>query len=160
MIVLLLTFVVVLLDQWTKYLIRIKMELFESIPVIDGFFHLTYVTNDGMAFGINFPGGFYIFTAASLIMTGVLVYYLWIEKEGSIILRLALAFILGGAVGNLIDRVFLRSVVDFLDFIFGSYHFYIFNIADSSVTVGMILFLFYSFIIHPKENPQPNLIEE
>ena len=160
MIVLLATAAIVILDQWTKYLVRIKMELFESIPVIKGFFHLTYVTNDGMAFGINFPGGFYFFTAASIIMTGVLSYYLWMEKNGHLLLRISLAFILGGAIGNLIDRIVFGSVVDFFDFIFGTYHFYIFNIADSSVTVGMTLFVIYSFFFHPKEKLQPELIEK
>ncbi|MFQ6604827.1 MAG: signal peptidase II [Fidelibacterota bacterium] len=150
MIVLLVTVFLVVLDQGTKYLIRNNLDLFESVPVIDGFFHLTYVTNDGMAFGINFPGGFYLFTVASIIMSIVLIIYLWTERRSHIMLRLSLALILSGALGNLIDRLWFRSVVDFLDFIFAGWHFYIFNIADSGVTVGMILFLFYSFIIEPR----------
>ncbi len=150
MIVLLVTVFLVILDQGTKYLIRHNLDLFESVPVIDGFFHLTYVTNDGMAFGINFPGGFYLFTIASIIMSVVLLMYLWSERNSHFLLRFSLALILSGAIGNLIDRLWFRSVVDFLDFIIGGWHFYIFNIADSGVTVGMILFLFYSFFIEPR----------
>ncbi len=159
MIVLAATFVLVILDQWTKFLVRSNFDVYETYPVIEGFFHLTYITNDGMAFGINFPGGFYIFTTASVIMTFVLFYYLWIERKGAVTLRLGLALILAGAIGNLIDRLVFRSVVDFLDFIFGSYHFYIFNIADSCVTVGMTLFLIYSIILQPKSKPIQDVID-
>jgi len=159
MIVLFFTCAVVIVDQWTKFLVRTQFELYESKTVIDGFFQLTYVTNDGMAFGLNFPGGFYLFTTASVVMTIVLFYYLWKEKSNNLLLRISLALILGGAIGNLIDRVILHSVVDFFDFIFGTYHFYIFNVADSSVTVGMILFLVYSFFLQPKEKLVTNLIE-
>ena len=65
-------------------------------------------------------------------------------------MRLSLALILAGAVGNLIDRLLFGQVVDFFDFMIGDYHWYIFNVADSAVTIGMILFLYFSFIIQPK----------
>ena len=150
MIVLIISLILVLIDQISKYLIRSTMELHETIPVIKNFFHLTYVSNDGMAFGINFPGGIYIFTVVSFLLTIFLIAYLWNERKGNIILRISLAMIIAGAIGNFVDRLIFKEVVDMFDFIFWGYHWYIFNIADSSVTVGMILYLTYSFFLQPK----------
>ena len=138
-------------DQVSKILIRINMSLYESIPVITNFFNLTYVTNDGMAFGINFPFGIYIFSTISLIFTVFLFWYLWTIKEEGIVIRTGVALIIAGAVGNLIDRIFLGSVVDFLDFMVGNYHWYVFNFADSYVTIGMGFILYDSFFLEPKK---------
>ena len=138
-------------DQVSKILIRINMSLYESIPVITNFFNLTYVTNDGMAFGINFPFGIYIFSTISLIFTIFLFWYLWTIKDSGIVIRIGVALIIAGAVGNLIDRIFLGSVVDFLDFMVGSYHWYVFNFADSYVTVGMGFILYDSFFLETKK---------
>ena len=138
-------------DQISKILIRTNMSLYESIPVITNFFNLTYVTNDGMAFGINFPFGIYIFSTISLIFTIFLFWYLWTIKEDGIMIRTGVALIIAGAVGNLIDRIFLGSVVDFLDFMIGNYHWYVFNFADSYVTIGMGFILYDSFFLEPKK---------
>ena len=138
-------------DQISKILIRINMSLYESIPVITNFFNLTYITNDGMAFGINFPFGIYIFSTISLIFTVFLFWYLWTIKEEGIVIRTGVALIIAGAVGNLIDRIFLGSVVDFLDFMIGNYHWYVFNFADSYVTIGMGFILYDSFFLEPKK---------
>jgi len=150
-IVLTISLIIVVIDQISKYLIRSTMELHETIPVINNFFHLTYVSNDGMAFGINFPGGLYLFTVASFILTVLLIIYLWHERKSNIILRISLAFIIAGAIGNFIDRALFKEVVDMFDFIFWGYHWYIFNVADSAVTVGMILYLVYSLFLQPKK---------
>jgi len=149
-IVLTISFLIVIIDQISKYLVRSSMGLHETIPLIKDFFHLTYVSNDGMAFGINFPGGIYIFTIASFILTIFLIGYLWHERNGHILLRIGLALIIAGAIGNFIDRLIFKEVVDMFDFIFWGYHWYIFNVADSAVTVGMILYLLYSFFLQPK----------
>ena len=138
-------------DQISKILIRINMSLYESIPVITNFFNLTYVTNDGMAFGINFPFGIYIFSTISFIFTIFLFWYLWTIKDFGIVIRTGVALIIAGAVGNLIDRIFLGEVVDFLDFMINDYHWYVFNFADSYVTVGMGFILYDSFFIEPKK---------
>ena len=145
------TALVVIADQVTKYLIRTNFSLHESVPVIENFFHFTYVSNDGMVFGINFPGAIYFSTIASLILTGFLFWYFWHERNKSILLRLSLALIVAGAVGNLIDRILFREVVDFLDFIFWGWHFYIFNIADSAVTVGISIYLIYIFFFESSD---------
>ncbi len=152
--ILLVSAVVVVLDQITKALTRSNMDLYDSVPVITNFFHLTYVTNDGMAFGLNFPGGIYVFSVISIILTIIIFMYLWKEKNNHILMRLSLALILAGAIGNLIDRLRFGEVVDFFDFMIGDFHWYIFNVADSSVTIGMILFLYFSFYIQPKLQPE------
>ena len=136
--VLLVSAVIVVIDQITKAVTRSTMMLGESKPIIKNFFHFTYITNDGMAFGLNFPGGIYFFTSVSLLMTVFLGWYFWQQKDSHFTLRLSLALILAGAIGNLIDRILFGTVVDFFDFMIGNYHWYIFNIADASVTTGTV----------------------
>ena len=143
--------ILILIDQISKHLVRSSMELYDSITIIENFFHLTYISNDGMAFGINFPGGIYYFTAASFILTIILIGYLWYERKSHLLFRIALALIIAGAIGNFIDRALYKEVVDMFDFEFWGWHFYIFNVADSCVTVGMVLYLIYSLILQPKQ---------
>ena len=142
--------ILVLADQVSKTIVVKTMSLYESIPVIQNFFHFTYITNDGMAFGINFPFGYYIFTIVSVLLTLFLFWYLWSVRTHSIVIRLGISFIIAGAIGNLIDRIFLGAVIDFLDFMIGNFHWYVFNLADSYVTVGMVLVLVDSIILEKK----------
>ena len=151
--VMLVSAVIVVIDQITKAVTRSEMMLGESRPVIQNFFHFTYVTYDGMAFGLNFPGGIYFFTSVSLLMTVFLGWYFWQQKDSDLTLRLSLALILAGAIGNLIDRILFGTVVDFFDFMIGSYHWYIFNVADASVTIGMVLYIYSSIITQSEVNP-------
>jgi len=146
--------IMVFADQISKTVVRNTMSLYESIPVIPEFFHLTYVTNDGMAFGINFPLGIYVFSAISIIFTGFLFWYLWSIKDDEIVVRTGVALILAGAIGNLIDRILLGEVVDFLDFMIGDFHWYVFNLADSCVTVGLGFVLYDSLILNRKKVSQ------
>ena len=146
--------IMVFADQISKTVVRNTMSLYESIPVIPEFFHLTYVTNDGMAFGINFPLGIYVFSAISIIFTGFLFWYLWSIKDDEIVVRTGVALILAGAIGNLIDRILLGEVVDFLDFMIGDFHWYVFNVADSCVTVGLGFVLYDSLILNRKKVSQ------
>ena len=148
--------IMVLADQISKTAIRSTMTLYESITVIPGFFHLTYITNDGMAFGINFPFGIYIFSTISIILTVILFWYLWTIREENIFLRSGVAMILAGAIGNLIDRLFLGEVVDFLDFMIGDLHWYVFNFADSFVTIGMGIILYDAIILEKKRQAISN----
>ncbi|MBD31204.1 MAG: signal peptidase II [Candidatus Marinimicrobia bacterium] len=142
--------VLVLADQISKTIVVKTMSLYESIPVIQNFFHFTYITNDGMAFGINFPFGYYIFTSVSILLTFFLFWYLWSVRTPSIVIRLGISFIIAGAIGNLIDRIFLGAVIDFLDFMIGDFHWYVFNLADSYVTIGMVMVLVDSIILEKK----------
>ncbi|MFQ6674320.1 MAG: signal peptidase II [Fidelibacterota bacterium] len=140
------TALAVVVDQLTKHLARTLMSLHESIPVLGSFFRLTYVENSGIAFGLNFRGGPTIFTIASFVATFVILGYLWRVRDRQPSLKFSLALIAGGAVGNLIDRLLFGRVVDFFDFSVGGYHWPVFNVADSCVTVGVILFLYLSFL--------------
>ena len=139
--------VIVALDQWSKWAIKTSFNLYQSKPVIQDLLHFTYVTNDGMAFGLSFPGGRHVLLIMTILLTGFIIGFLWKEKNGHPLIKYGLALILSGAIGNLIDRLFYGKVVDFLDLMIGDFHWYIFNIADSSVTIGMILFIIHSIYI-------------
>ena len=133
-------------DQISKWCIHNYMNLYQSIPIIENFIYFTYVTNDGMAFGLSLPGGQIVLSGLSIIMTIVLGYLFWLERHGHILIKLALSLIIAGAIGNLFDRVSYGEVVDFIHIKLGSiWEWYIFNIADTSVSIGMILFLIHSF---------------
>ena len=142
--------ILVLADQVSKAIVVRTMSLYESVPVIENFFHFTYITNDGMAFGIDFPFGYFIFSLVSTLLTLFLFWYLWTVRNDSLVIRLGLAMIIAGAVGNLIDRLMLGEVIDFLDFMIGNFHWYVFNLADSYVTVGMVLILTDSIFLEKK----------
>ena len=156
--VLFITALIIIADQISKSLIKSTMTLYDVIPVIPGFFQLNYITNKGLAFGINLPVGISFFSGISLIITCFLVWILWCERKNNLLMRISLALILGGAIGNLIDRILFGEVVDFFDFMIGDFHWYIFNIADSAVTVGIILMLFYSFLFKPKVQPTHSIV--
>ena len=143
--------VIVALDQWSKWAIKTSFNLYQSKPVIQDLLHFTYVTNDGMAFGLSFPGGRHILLIMTILLTGFIIGFLWKEKNGHPLIKYGLALILSGAIGNLIDRLLYGKVVDFLDLMIGDFHWYIFNIADSSVTIGMILFIIHSIYIEQNE---------
>ena len=143
--------VIVALDQWSKWAIKTSFNLYQSKPVIQDLLHFTYVTNDGMAFGLSFPGGKHVLLIMTILLTGFIVGFLWKEKNGHPLIKYGLALILSGAIGNLIDRLLYGKVVDFLDLMIGNFHWYIFNIADSSVTIGMILFIVHSVYIEQKK---------
>ena len=143
--------VIVALDQWSKWAIKTSFNLYQSKPVIQDLLHFTYVTNDGMAFGLSFPGGKHVLLIMTILLTGFIIGFLWKEKNGHPLIKYGLALILSGAIGNLIDRLLYGKVVDFLDLMIGDFHWYIFNIADSSVTIGMILFIIHSIYIEQKK---------
>lgn len=131
---------VIALDQVSKWAVSKSVPLYECYPVIDGFLNLVHVKNRGIAFGIlNRPGGnltLYLLTLMTLIAVFFLVFWFMrtrAEERGTIN---GLILIIGGAVGNLIDRVRVGEVIDFLDFHIGSFHWPAFNIADSAITVG------------------------
>jgi signal peptidase II len=137
--------VVIVADQVTKALIVDAMRLYESWEIIPGFFNLVYVTNSGAAFSFladsNSPWRHYFFLCIGAVaLVGLSVAHWKLRKENGLY-SLALALIAGGAAGNLIDRVRFGSVIDFLDFYLGSYHWPAFNVADSAICIGVGLFL-------------------
>ncbi|MFV0347504.1 MAG: signal peptidase II [Halodesulfovibrio sp.] len=130
---------VALLDQFTKYWVVTTIPPFISVTVIPGFFNLVNVRNSGAAFGfLNDPDTewqVWMFAAAAIIAMGI-INYLAKTSRKSCCLFTGLGFVLGGAVGNLIDRVRLRSVIDFLDFHYMGWHWPAFNVADIGICVG------------------------
>jgi signal peptidase II len=134
---------IIILDQFTKILIQRTMELHQSHVIIKGFFNLTHIHNPGAAFGL-FADHESSLRTLFLTIVGILAVILlglFFRKSpdkawGT---HLAFSLILGGALGNLIDRIWLGAVVDFLDFYIGRYHWPAFNVADSSISVGLAL---------------------
>ena len=137
----------VVLDQVTKALVLAQLPLHTSIAVIPGFFNLTHVRNPGGAFGFLAGSGgawrHWLFLGAALVALVLIVYFYQQTPKNKPWLRLALAMIFGGAIGNLIDRVRFGEVVDFLDVYAGQWHWPAFNVADSGVTVGVLIFIFH-----------------
>jgi len=123
------------------------MSLHHSIPVIENFFRLTYIRNTGAAFGIlagsheaiRLP----VLVVFSLVAIGFILVLLKRLPSGETGLITALAFILGGAIGNLIDRIAYGEVIDFLDFYWSGYHWPAFNLADSFITIGVLIIAYY-----------------
>ena len=140
-------FAIIAFDQWSKWLIKSSFSLYQSQPVIEDFFHLTYITNEGMAFGLTLPGGKHVLLILTILLTGFIAGYLWNERNGHPFIKYGLALIFSGAIGNLIDRVIYGKVVDFIDIMIGDFNWYIFNVADTSVTVGMCLFVLHSLYV-------------
>lgn len=116
------------------------MELHESIPIIDNFFAITSHRNKGAAWGI-LQGQMTFFYIVTIIVVIGIVYMLHKHGKENKLFAFSLSIILGGAIGNFIDRIFRKEVVDFLDFMIFSYDFPIFNVADSALTVGVILII-------------------
>lgn len=136
------------LDRITKMYITSSMTLGQSHVVIDKFFYITYWENKGAAWGI-FQNGRYFFIPVTTVVTLILTYVLF--KSDNKVLKTSLALIIGGAIGNLVDRIFRGSVTDFLDFYFGSYEFPIFNLADSFVVVGTFLLAYYLLFVYKED---------
>ena len=136
---------VVVLDQATKLLVDRLLALHESHQVVDGFLRLTYVRNRGAAFGIlsdaELPYQSALFSLLSLAALSAIALYAWRLPAQSRLPKTALALIIGGAVGNLVDRMRLGYVIDFVDAYVGPHHWPAFNVADSAITVGVCLLI-------------------
>ena len=142
-----LTALVIILDQATKLAIDASMQLYESIAVFSNF-NITYVHNTGAAFSfLSDAGGWQRWFFAVLAAIVSIVIALWMArlKKHEMMLGIALALILGGAIGNLIDRIAYGYVIDFLDVYYQSWHWPVFNVADSAITLGVILLILESF---------------
>lgn len=143
--------IIVIVDQVTKAMILSTMTLHQSIPVINGLFHLTYIRNPGAAFGLFADKGndlrILFFVTVSVIAILFLISLYSKIPEKNFMGRLAIGMVLGGAIGNLIDRIRFGEVVDFLDFFISSHHWPAFNVADSCISTGVVLLMWY-FLRH------------
>ena len=140
---LLIAILIVAVDRFTKWLVAARIPLHDSIIVVPGFFHLTHVQNRGAAFGLwsDSPSEWKVtmlimFSLAALM---VVVALLWKNSHAMSTTAAGLALILGGALGNLWDRLVMGRVVDFLDFSVSGYHWPAFNLADSAIVIGALL---------------------
>jgi len=150
--------IVVLLDQVSKAAVWSYIPLYQSIPIIPGFFDLTHVHNPGGAFGFFAQKSeglrqffFLVLTSVAIVM--IFLFYRTIPRS-HVWLSLGLALIFGGAVGNLIDRIRYGEVVDFLKFYIGRYQWPSFNVADSAITVGVAIFIAHLIFKKMPENWQ------
>ena len=151
---LLLAAVIVLLDQWTKHLATVNLELYRPIAV-NAWFNLTLAHNTGAAFSFLASGDGWqrsLFICAASAISLFLVIWMWRLPLAARALPVALMLLLGGAIGNLIDRISLGYVVDFIDLHYAGRHWPAFNIADSAIVVGVILMLVES-LFEPRKIP-------
>jgi len=137
---------IISIDQITKAIVRAMLPLSESVTVVQGFINITHVRNAGAAFGIlntaDFPfKSVLIAVIATAALIGVGLYASSLAHH-QLVARVGLALIIGGATGNLIDRILAGSVVDFVDVYYKTYHFWAFNVADSAISVGVAIMIF------------------
>jgi len=149
-----LSLLAVILDQASKLAIAGSMQLYQSIEIVP-YFNLTYVHNTGAAFSfLSEAGGWqrWFFAGLALVISVVIAVWLARLKRHETLLAVALSMILGGAIGNLIDRLAYGYVIDFLDVYYQTWHWPAFNIADSAITLGVILMLVESFgLVKPED---------
>lgn len=138
---------IVIADQITKFIILGEVGLHATIPVIPGFFHITHVQNPGGAFGFMANQSAMVrgilFLAVSTMAVGLVLWFYHKTPPTHRWLATGFALIFGGAIGNLIDRVRIGKVIDFLDFFINGWHWPAFNVADSAITVGITIFIIH-----------------
>ncbi|MFI3189421.1 signal peptidase II [Crenothrix sp. D3] len=142
-----LSLLALVLDQSSKLIVDSSMQLYQSIPILP-FFKITYLHNTGAAFSfLSEAGGWqrWFFAGLALVISIIITVWLSRLQKHETLLAIALSLILGGAVGNLIDRLVYGYVIDFLDVYYGTWHWPAFNIADSAITLGVMLMLAESF---------------
>ena len=158
----LLSVAIVVVDQVTKVSVMESMRLHESIPVIANLFSITYIRNPGAAFGFLSSSSssfrFVFFGLTSVFAVGLLGMIMVRMPKDDWMGRLSVAGILGGAIGNLLDRLRYGEVIDFLDFYINGYHWPAFNVADSAITVGVV-FLILHFATEKEPEDQPVVSE-
>jgi len=140
---------VVTLDLWTKHWATRTLAYQEPVEVLGPFVRFTYTRNSGVAFGLGagLPFPYYVFSLAAV---AVILFLFFKQRVTGVARQLALALIMGGALGNLIDRLRFGEVVDFIEIGYGRWHWPVFNVADSAVTIGVILFA----ITWPRTQPR------
>ncbi len=138
---------VIVTDQITKRIVYNYLPLYEAVTVIPGFFNITHIHNPGGAFGFLAGQSVFWRQMVFLFVSGmavVLIFYFYHKTPGThLLLSIGFALILGGAIGNIIDRILLGAVIDFLDFHAGKWHWPAFNVADSAISIGIVIFAYH-----------------
>lgn len=148
--------IVIIFDQITKWLIVEKMNVYESIVIINNFFNITSHRNKGAAWGILQDQMVFFYIITLIVVIGI-IYYMQKHGKQSSLLAIGLSLLLGGAIGNFIDRLYRKEVVDFLDFQIFNYNYPIFNIADSALVIGVGLLIIYT-ILDERKSKKENLL--
>ncbi|MFC4617275.1 signal peptidase II [Camelliibacillus cellulosilyticus] len=150
-----LAIVILGLDQMSKWVIYTTMSVGESIEMIPGFLYITSIRNTGAAWNI-LNGQMWFFFIVSVVVLVIVIYYMQKVGRKKPLLGIALGLIIGGTLGNFIDRLVRGEVIDFIHVYLGSYSYPVFNLADSSLVVGVILILIYSLLDAKKEKKHGN----
>lgn len=137
-----LSIIFLLIEIFTKQLVKNTLNLYDSIPIIPNFFSITYVINDGAAFSI-LKGELWLFIILGFVLLFFIFYYLQKEKL-NIYKTIYYSLLIAGVLGNLLDRMLYKGVIDFLDFTIFSYNAPIFNLADTFIVISVILIVFES----------------
>lgn len=145
-----LALIVLFLDQLTKWIVVSSMEIRQSIPIIENLLYFTSHRNKGAAFGI-LQGQMWLFYIVTVIVVIFVVYYMKKYAKDSKLLGVSLGLVLGGAIGNFVDRLFRGEVVDFIDVYIFTYDFAIFNVADMALVIGVGLLMIQVILEEKKE---------
>lgn len=139
---------VIILDQVVKFLMNSLLQLYQPQPILP-FFNFTLMHNSGAAFSFlsQSNSAIYLFSAVALIAAGVILYWLYKMPATQRMAACGLALILGGALGNLVDRIIYGYVIDFFDFYIGNWHFAAFNVADAAISIGAALLVLDVFFL-------------
>lgn len=148
---LVLSVVIVLLDQASKIVVLQQLEPYRPVPVVPHF-NLTLTHNYGTAMNIIADGNRWLLAGLNVVIVGFLLRWMSKEPRGLTLLNAGLGLVVGGAIGNVIDRLRFGFVVDFLHFYWGEWSFYIFNIADTAITLGVVAILLAQFVDPPAED--------
>ncbi|HIW11807.1 MAG TPA: signal peptidase II [Candidatus Salinicoccus stercoripullorum] len=143
------------LDQLTKFLVVTRMEEGESIPILGKYFAITSHRNSGAAWGM-LQGQMIFFYIITVVVLAILVYVYIREAKGNLLLQSAIVMLIAGSLGNFIDRILFQEVVDFVDVLLIFYDFPIFNVADSALTVGVVLMIVEFFFMGKGEKDAGN----
>ncbi|MDW0111849.1 signal peptidase II [Sporosarcina saromensis] len=144
--------VIILIDQWTKWLVVQNMNLGEKISIVEPYVGLLSHRNKGAAWGM-LEGQMWLFYIVTVVVVAGIIYFFHKEAKGSPLLSSSLMLLLGGAVGNFIDRLWRKEVVDFVDVLIPviNYDFPIFNVADAALTIGVVLMIIHVFVDEKKK---------
>ena len=149
-------FLVIVIDQITKYLIRTSMKMFDAVLIIKDIFQITYIENTGISFGLlggaENPVKRWALVAIVSVAVIMITCYWLLNRKNNILFDLSCGFIVGGAIGNLIDRIIKGSVTDFIEIGYKEITWPVFNMADTFVSIGVFLFFIYYVLYEVKQN--------
>jgi|DewCreStandDraft_4_1066084.scaffolds.fasta_scaffold02802_22 signal peptidase II len=149
-------FLVIVIDQITKYLIRTSMKMFDAVLIIKDIFQITYIENTGISFGLlggsENPVKRWTLVAIVSVAAIMITCYWLFNRKNNILFDLSCGFIVGGAIGNLIDRIIKGSVTDFIEIGYKEITWPVFNMADTFVSIGVFLFFIYYVLYEVKQN--------